>query len=60
MPVWIEDCPQKRIPLSRAAIQTKDLNLFKRVKEKVMKRKKCLMQVLADLINLKIKFNCRC
>ncbi|XP_063152245.1 uncharacterized protein LOC134492057 isoform X1 [Candoia aspera] len=32
--VWIEDCNQKRIPLSRAAIQTKALSLFKRVKEK--------------------------
>jgi hypothetical protein len=28
------------------------------VKEKVMKQKKCLMQVLADLINLKIQFSC--
>jgi hypothetical protein len=32
--VWIEDCNQKLIPLRRAAIQTKALNLFKRVKEK--------------------------
>jgi hypothetical protein len=31
--VWIEDCSQC-IPLNRAAIQTKVLNLFKRVKEK--------------------------
>jgi hypothetical protein len=30
---WIEDCHQKRIPLSRAAIQTKALNLFMGVKE---------------------------
>jgi hypothetical protein len=32
--VWIEDCNQKYIPYSRAAIQTKALNLFMRVKEK--------------------------
>jgi hypothetical protein len=32
--VWIEDCNQKRIPLNRAAIQTKALNLFQRVTEK--------------------------
>ncbi|KAM6471896.1 uncharacterized protein PHA67_002618 isoform 2-T2 [Liasis olivaceus] len=31
---WIEDCNQKCIPLSRAAIQTKALSLFQRVKEK--------------------------
>jgi hypothetical protein len=37
--VWIDDCNQKGIPLSRAAIQTKALNLFKRVKEKIMKYK---------------------
>jgi hypothetical protein len=35
--VWIKDCHQKRIPLCRAAIETKALNLFKRVKEKTMK-----------------------
>jgi hypothetical protein len=37
--VWIEDCSQKRIALSRAVIQTEALNLFKRVKEKIMKQK---------------------
>jgi hypothetical protein len=32
--VWIEDCNQKRIPLSRVAIRTRALNVFKRVKER--------------------------
>jgi hypothetical protein len=32
--VWSEDCNQKRIPLSRAAIQRKALNLFQRVTER--------------------------
>jgi hypothetical protein len=32
--VWIEDCHQKLIPLSRAAIQTKTVNLFKRSERK--------------------------
>ncbi|XP_044522035.1 uncharacterized protein LOC123238854 [Gracilinanus agilis] len=31
--VWIEDCNQKCIPLTRAAIQTKASSLFKAVKE---------------------------
>jgi hypothetical protein len=32
--VWIEDWNKKCIPLSRAAIQTKSLNMFKRVEER--------------------------
>jgi hypothetical protein len=31
---WIEDWNRKCIPLSRAAVQTESLNMFKRVEER--------------------------
>jgi hypothetical protein len=56
--VRFEDCIQKRIPRSTAAIQTKALNLFKRVKSKIMKQKERLKQVLVGLMDLKTEFSC--
>jgi hypothetical protein len=56
--VWIEVCNQKRLPLSRAAIRTKGLNLFKRAKGKNNEVEKSLMHVLVCLSRLKIEFSC--
>jgi bifunctional DNase/RNase len=58
LPVWIEECNQNRIPLAEQPCIQKALNLFKGMREIIMKWKKRLMQVLVDLIDLKIEFSC--
>jgi hypothetical protein len=53
---WIEYCNQERNSLSRAAIQTKPLNVFKRVKEMMTYKKH--LHMLVGSRNLKIEFSC--